>query len=149
MTRRTIEELLDFINRFSYERSLSWEVKHLYEKETVFEIQWIYDRTTDLNFYFYKAEKDQDKVWTNTNGDGLMQLLLDEKADLANFELQLLKAIGVQVVCCHYYIERAADLIGADKIEQIVKLIDEIANGSKKKTPRLKVVTRKKKDEDK
>ena len=150
MTRRTIEELLEFINRFSYERNLSWDISHLYEDDISFEIQWLYDRSTDMNFYFRKITKDEEKVWTNTTYGGLFQLMQDEKVDLSNFELQLLKSIGVQVVCCHYYMERASDLIGADKVEQIVKLIDEIASKETKKqpAPRLKVVPRKKKDDD-
>lgn len=151
--RTTLEELLEFLNKSSIEPNLAWTLPHLYEKEREFEVQWIYNALSSANYYF--REKGE-SAWKTVIGKDLISLMKSEKVDLTYFEFQLLKIICIQAVCSHYYIERAGDLIGKDKITEAINLITgftEEKKSSKKskksKIPRLKLVRRKKRRDDK
>lgn len=151
--RPSIESLLEFLNRFSTEPNLSWTISHLYEKEIEIQIQWMYDKTTKLNWYFKLKSAE---IWNVSEIDGLMSFLVAQKADLSQFELDVLKIICVQAVCAHYYIEKAGDLVGRDKIDSSIELLrevldrkaKEVAQESAKKVPRLKLINKKKRKDD-
>lgn len=139
---------MDFLNKFSTEPSLGWTIPHLYDKNTQVEVHWMYDKTTQYNWYLKKKE---DEAWNNFPAAEMVTYLIDKKLDLSHFELELLRVICVQAVCSHYYIERASELIGKDKIDSAIKVITEILDEKKqaKKAPRLKVISfSKKKKED-
>jgi hypothetical protein len=148
--RQPIENLLEFLNRYSTEPGLVWNVSHLYDKEEIL-VQWIYDKTTKLNWYFkLKSEE----TWTTSDISGLMNFLIAQKADLSQFELEVLKIICIQAVCAHYYIEKAGELIGKDKIDLSIEALKEVlgrkaesdaTQQSAKKVPRLKLINKKKK----
>lgn len=139
--RYTLDQLLDFINRFSTENTLSWSVPSLYKRSQVYEVHWIFDRATDKNWY---AKKQDDNDWQNLTASELLQLLIDKKSDLTKFELLLLKDVCIQAVCAHYFIEKASDLIGRDKIDAAIQVMAEITKKveiEKEKTaPKLKLV---------
>lgn len=137
--RYTLDQILDFVNRFSTENTLSWSVPSLYKKNQIYEIHWIFDRGTDKNWY---AKKIDDSDWQNLTASELLQLLIDKKCDLVKFELLLLKDICVQAVCAHYFIEKAGDLIGKDKIDAAIQVMAEITKKAEteKNSPKLKLV---------
>lgn len=141
MTKKkyTLDQVLDFVNRFSTENTLSWSIPSLYKKSQVYEVHWIFDRTTDKNWY---AKKLDDSDWQNLTASELLQLLIDKKCDLVKFELLLLKDICVQAVCAHYFIEKASDLIGKDKIDAAIQVMAEITKKveAEKNQPKLKLV---------
>jgi len=144
MTKPTIVQMLEFINRFSTEPVLGWIIPHLYDLEE-YEIQWLYDRSTTLNWYVKQKSAD---VWNNVTATQLEQYLIDEKADLNHFEFEILKIICVQAVCAHYYVEKAGKLVGKEKIEAAIKLMYEVLEDKKTtKIPKLRLVKKKKKDE--
>lgn len=149
--RTSLEELLDFINRSSIEPNLAWTLPHLYDKDREFEVQWIYNALSSDNYYI--REKGESS-WKTMTGTDLIYLMTTEKIDLIFFEFQLLKIICIQAVCSHYYIERAGDLIGKDKVTEAINLITGFTESpptkkkKKEKVPRLKLVRRKKKKDD-
>lgn len=167
--RATIIELLTFLNKSSIEPSLAWVIPDLYNKKIEYELQWIYDRAGEDNFYIRK--KDHDEYWKQMTAEDLYTMMTVEKLDLASLEFQLLRVICVQAVCSHYFIERAGDLIGKERIEEAIKLITNFTDThidkdqdapdeqeqqiSKKqskqtsgKVPRLKLVRKKNKKDD-
>jgi len=151
--KQSIESLLEFLNRFSTESSLSWTVSHLYESEIGFEIQWMYDKTTKLNWYFKTAATE---IWNTADVDGLMDFLIKNKADLSQFEIDILKIICLQAVCDYFYIEKAGEMIGKDRIDSSIQLLKEVLDQKAepteqevvKKIPRLKLLNKKKKSDE-
>jgi len=150
--RQSIENLLEFLNKYSTEPNLLWNVPHLYEKEEIL-VQWMYDKTTKLNWYFKLKSAE---IWNVSDIRSLMSFLIEKKADLSQFELEVLKIICIQAVCAHYYIEKAGELIGKDKIDSSIEVLREalsrraIESESQEKTlvkkvPRLKLINKKKK----
>jgi hypothetical protein len=144
---QTIEGYMNFLNKFSTEPNLGWLVPHLYNKDMEAEIHWLYDRSTLYNWYL--KEKDED-TWENLTSEEVVDQLINRKFDLSHFEIELLRVICVQAVCAHYYIERAGELVGKDKIEAAIKAISEILNEKKEKKeekeeklPKLKLVKKK------
>lgn len=141
MTKKkyTLDQLLDFVNRFSTENTLSWSVPSLYRKTQIYEIHWIFDRATEKNWYVKKQDEND---WQNLTASELLQLLIDKKCDLTKFELFLLKDICIQAVCAHYFIEKASDLIGKDKVDAAIQVMAEITKKVEieKSTPKLKLV---------
>jgi len=157
----TIVELVEFINRFSIEQTISWKINHLYKDKINFEVYWIYDKTTLNNWYVKKSDSDD---WLNMIGPNLIKYLVEQKADLGKFELQLLKDICIQAVCSHYFVLRASDLIGEDKVNASIDVMLDLMKQKKiekentVKLPKLKLVktpiakkapTKKTKKEDK
>jgi hypothetical protein len=150
-------DLLEFVNRFSIESSLSWTVPHLYKPKTHFEIYWIYDKTTQLNWY---TKKNNDKDWYNMAAQDLLHHLIESQADLSNFELYLLRDICMQAVCSHYFVLKASELIGEDKINASIDVMLDLVEKKKndkeikklkekeKKATKLKLVSKKKKDDE-
>lgn len=155
----TINELLEFVNRFSIESSLSWKIGHLYREEIDFEMYWIYDKSTLSNWYIKKSI---DKDWLNMTSTELVKYLVEQKIDLVKFELQLLRDICMQAVCSHYFVLKASELIGEDKVnasievmvdlmkqkqlEKEVKENTKVKIDGKVKTTKLKLVKKVKKE---
>lgn len=161
--RPTILQLLQFINKFSFERGMQWTIPNVYQQKIIYEICWIHDKTTDLNWYFKEFATNQ---WHNVTAEDLIHKITTLKLDLVEFEIQLLKDICVQAVCSHLFIEKAAELIGQDKIDSSIQLLKEItekkseveqeakttkstkvAKKTKIKNNNLKLVKKSKKDE--
>ena len=159
--RATILELLDFINKFSFERGLRWSIVNIYQNQISYDICWIHDKATENNWYMKQSDETE---WVTYNPTDLINQMNLLKLDMIEFEIQLLKDICVQAVCSHYFIERASELIGKDKIDSSIELLKQFtaekqqeqeaktpnSTSSKKtktKTSKLTLVKKTKKDE--
>jgi hypothetical protein len=128
MTERvSIEDLLKFLNRCSIEPALIWVLPHLYDKKAQYEVQWSFSKSAEENFHIRKVGE---ATWTQLSAEELVKILSIEKVDLAHLEFQLLRTICVQAVCSHYYIERASELIGRDRVMAAIKIISEFSPSS-------------------
>lgn len=110
-------------------------------------MQWLFDKTTSFNWYFKKKQED---TWNVCPSAELLQYLIDEKADLGRFEIELLKVICVQAICCHFYIEKANELIGKERVDGAIRLMNQVLDQQKEvpETPRLRLINRKKKTDE-
>lgn len=138
-----LEEYLIFINKCSIEPSLQWTGHHLYDKSTYL-IKWILDKKQTENFFIKKTD-DKEEIWLAFTAKDLIDFLNNNKIDLYDFEFQILKTICVQAVCSHYYIKRAEELIGRDRVDAALGMITSLKVDSKPKIPRLKLIDKKKK----
>lgn len=122
-----IDDLLSFLDRASIEPQLVWNISHLYTKEN-FKIQWIHGSEDGPSFFLQKTGQDE---WLNLDEKQLLEVLIKEKANLTEFQFELLKTISIQISCSHYYIEKATELIGKDKVKSIVDMTNKIIGSSK------------------
>jgi hypothetical protein len=138
-----LEEYLNFINKCSIEPTLLWTTKHLYDKST-YQIKWILDKKQIENFFIKKTE-DKEEIWLTFTAKELVDFLNKQKVDLYDFEFQVLKTICIQAVCSHYYIKRAEELVGKDRIETALTMVTSLKTETKPKIPRLKLIDKKQK----
>jgi hypothetical protein len=134
--RISLENLLDFINKYSTEPGLHWQIPHIYQSETIYEIHWTCDKTTEFNWYL---KKNKDEIWSILNLEQLINKTIDEKIDLAIFEHKVLMDICFQAVCCHLFIDKANELLGKENLDRATSEVRDLLADTQK--GKLKIVS--------
>ena len=136
MERHSLENLLDFIDKYSTESGLQWEIDHLYDINSMFEIHWLFDKTSKMNWY---VKKKVDPVWMNVVVEDLLKYLIKEHANLGALEYKILMDICFQTVCSYLYIDKANELLGKENVDAAVDRVRKLFYEEEKK-PKLRIL---------
>ena len=109
-----MEELLQFVDDFTFETQLYFRVGSLYEGPT-FELQWQSSEQKPWRMKEVGAPE-----WRSFKTNEFLQALNQDKVNLMDFEIKLRSNLLQQVAYAESYIRRAEKLFGRETIQEAI-----------------------------
>lgn len=113
-----MDDLLKFVDNNIIEKQLYWHIPELYtsDLDDMFEIQWKNNRE-----FPWRYKKRKTLFWKQVKTENLINVLNNEKVDLAIFEANLRNSILQQAVYANKLFKDINGLMGEDTVKKAIE----------------------------
>lgn len=116
MVAQSFNDVLEFIDSHTLDRTLYWQVKQLYS-DAYYEVQWMSSK-----MWRFKDKKEES--WTSCSTEDIVESLSQHKVDLSSFEMQVGNTALEQIVGAEFVVKAGRELFGDEAINKHLKAWD-------------------------